>query len=198
MDESGTAAAAARVPVGELLLLDRVPAAWRPLAAAVAVVTAVAVAILMETLHRHFQSIVAGGGTVGPIGLLLANGSSPGTVWPGWTAALFFAIALHRLRNGSPEPPAGRGDAAARSVSELRSALRSEYLTVRIALIAVAWIALTDSFRAVLTLVLAHGDGTGAGAVVATALEAFGLVTASCLLGLWGRAFRTQLAQWGA
>jgi hypothetical protein len=154
-----------------------------------------AIALGLIALESHYTK------TYNPTGVahLIAAGSSGATAWPGWVAAVFFLIALRRLRRGDPEPPAGRTPVAERTVSELRAGLRSEYRTVRIALVAVVLLSTVDLARAAGIAWLGIRGTVWAHSVVAfTILEAIGWIAATLMLTMWARTFNEQLAQWGA
>jgi len=124
-----------------------------------------------------------------------AEGSSWTTAWPGWAAAFFFGLSVLRLVRGTPEPPLGR----AKSVHDMRAALRREYRVVRLALAVVDVLALVDLGRAVAYAIgAATGDAVARGDVITVAVEAAGLLCAAVVLTLWMLRFRGQLESWGA
>jgi hypothetical protein len=184
-----------RSVVLDLLFLSETTRAMAATAIAVAAAVCTAAAVGLIALESHYAKVS------NPTGIahLMATGSSAATVWPGWLAAGFFLIALQRLRRGDPEPPAGRTPVAERTVSDLRAGLRSEYRSVRIALLIVAVLSTVDLARAAGIAWLGIRGTTWAHTVAAfTILEALGWIAAALALTVWARTFNRQLAQWGA
>lgn len=173
---------------------------WRHLAVAAAMLSISAgwgVGGLM--LQRHFHDAALQGNDLGPLARLLAEGSNAATAWPGYAAALFFAAATLRMHVGPPEPPAGRPPRGRWTATEMRARLRGEYRWVRVAAILVTIVAAADCGRAVSTSVAAAtGWQPARQAVVATIVEAVGLVLAAITLGMWLHTFRRHLERWGA
>jgi hypothetical protein len=179
----------------DLLLLRRL--APVPRLALVIIVAAACVAFGMWSLSvQHHFAAQAGGGRVAT---LLARGSSAATAWEGWAAALFFLAALLRLRRGAPEPPAGRRPVEELTAGQLRAGLLREYTVVRAGLVVVCAVSLIDVARAARYLVAGvSGDALARSSLVATLVEAAGLVVAAVVLGLWAGTFRQQLDRMGA
>jgi hypothetical protein len=190
------AGSAGRVRVAaELLFVHRLPP---PLRIAVPLVLGAGCAALgawsLSIQHRYASQ---GGG--GRVAWLLAHGSSAATAWEGWAAAVFFLVALLRLRRGAPEPPAGRTPVEELTLAQLRSGLVREYTVVRVALVILGAVSLTDAARAARYLVAAaSGDALARTALAATVVEACGLLVAAIVLGLWAVSFREQLGRVGA
>jgi hypothetical protein len=179
--------------LGRLHPVQRVVLLW--------LVTTGAVGIGVAALagQRHFAAELSSGADLNVVATLLGDGSSPRTAWPGWLAAVFFALALLRLLRGRPEPPAGRPPGGRWTAADIRSALRREYAAVRTAIIILAVVALVDGARAaVYGVAAATGDAVAQGSVLPTAVEALGLVAAAVMLTLWGLAFARLLERWGA
>ncbi len=180
--------------LAELVLLNKLRMPLRAAIVAVTLIAAAGAALGLDALHRTYAAAEGRGEGINPIARILADGSTAATAWPGWAAAVFFAIAVFRLRRDAPEPPAGRGDADSMSVTELRAGLRAEYTSVRIALIIVLLLALVDVAR----LVTVTASTPSSMTLAATIAEALGLVAATSLLGMWGWTFRRELERWGA
>jgi len=153
-------------------------------------------ALTLQAQH-HYVALRDAGEALNGMATLLATGPSAVTAWPGWLAAGCFALALRRLRTGSPEPPAGR-DAVRTTVAELRAGLRREYRVVR----AVLWVlsagVLLDAGRLLWFCLAALGGGLARGELVALTLEVAGLAAAALVLRRWLRHFAGQLDQLGA
>jgi hypothetical protein len=155
----------------------------------------VAFGVWSLSVQHHFAAQPGGG----RVATLLAQGSSGATAWEGWAAALFFLLALLRLRRGAPEPPAGRTPVEELTAGQLRAGLVREYTVVRAGLVVVCVVSLVDVARAARYLVAgASGDALARASLVATLVEAAGLVVAAIVLGLWAGTFRQQLDRMGA
>ncbi|HEX6492391.1 MAG TPA: hypothetical protein VF112_02705 [Candidatus Dormibacteraeota bacterium] len=179
--------------LGRLRPVQRMVLLWLASAAAVGI----GVASLAG--QRHFSAELNSGADLNVVATLVGDGSSPRTAWPGWLAAVFFGLALLRLWRGRPEPPAGRPPGGRWTAADIRSALRREYGAVRTAIIVLAAVALIDGARAaVYTVAAVTGDSVARGSVLATIVEALGLVTAAVMLTLWGLIFSRLLERWGA
>ncbi|TMD90547.1 MAG: hypothetical protein E6I76_19585 [Chloroflexi bacterium] len=161
--------------------------------------TAVGIGVAALAGQRHFSAELNSGADLNVVATLVGDGSSPRTAWPGWLAAVFFGLALLRLWRGRPEPPAGRPPGGRWTAADIRSALRREYGAVRTAIIVLAVVAIIDGARAaVYTVAAATGDRVARGSVLATIVEALGLVLAAVMLTLWGLIFARLLERWGA
>ena len=185
--------------IAELLLAGQ----FSNLALALMGVACVAIAGLagygLLQLQEHFADEVASGQSLSGLAALAAEGSSLRTAWPGWLAAVFFAISILRLLRGEPEPPMGRGSPESQSVAQLRSGLRREYTSVRIALIVVTALALLDACRLAASAVASvQGNSIPKATLTGTAIEAAGLMVAAVLLGVWAWLFHRELQRWGA
>jgi hypothetical protein len=179
----------------DLLLLRHLPLLLRAALLAVVGVAAAVLGARSLTVQHLFAAEVGGG----RVATLLARGSSAATAWEGWAAAVFFLIALVRLRRGAPEPPAGRTPVEELTATQLRAGLVREYTAVRIGLVILSVVALIDSARAARYLAAAlSGDGLARASLAATLVEACGLVVATVILGMWARTFRDQLDRVGA
>ena len=179
--------------------LGRLAPLWRVVVLWLAATAAVGVGVGALAGQRHFAAELGSGADLNVVATLLGDGSSPRTAWPGWLAAAFFALALVRLWRGRPEPPAGRPPGGRWTAADIRSALRREYAAVRAAIIVLAAVALVDAARAaVYTVAAATGDSVARGSVLATVVEALGLVAAAVTLTLWGLIFARLLDRWGA
>jgi hypothetical protein len=179
----------------DLYCLGRLP---RALQCAV-VVAVLALCGVLGTLALRIQEHYAQTSGGGRVAALLAHGSSPATAWAGWAAALFFLVALVRVRRGAPEPPAGRTPVESLTAAQLRAGLKREYTSVRVALLALTVVALADTARAARYVVAAAGGEILARAsLAATLVEAAGLLVAALLLALWALTFREQLVRVGA
>ncbi len=149
----------------------------------------------MLVLQHRLVERQQAGETLGAVPSFFADGSAWTTAWPGWAAAFFFLLSLLRLLRGAPEPPAGR----ARSVQEMRHALRREFRAVRVGLALVDVLAMLDAGRAVAYgVAAATGDALARADVLAVAVEAGGLLCAAVVLTIWMLRFRGQLEAWGA
>lgn len=188
----------ASAPAGvvlEVLLLHRLPAWLRALLGCALLATCAAVAQLSLTAQHHFATA----GNTDRISVLLARGSTVVTAWPGWVAAVFFAIAVVRLRRGATEPPAGRTPVERLNPTQIRRALVREYTVVRVALLLVGLVAILDLARASRYVIAAASDDRLAGSTLpATVVEAVGLAVAAAVLLVWALSFRAQLEQVGA
>jgi len=179
--------------------LGRLRPVWRVLILWALAIAAVGVGIAALAGQRHFAAELSSGADLNVVATLLGDGSSPRTAWPGWLAAAFFGLALLRLWRGRPEPPAGRPPGGRWTAADIRSALRREFGAVRAAIIVLALVALVDFARALVYGVAAvSGDATARGSVMATVVEAVGLVVAAVMLTLWGVVFAGLLERWGA
>ena len=181
--------------IAELLFLR-----GRGLALRVAVAAVVGVGCcVLGASSLAIQSHFAAQPPSGRLATFLANGSTAATAWTGWAAASLFGVALLRLRRGVPEPPAGRGSVESLSVTQMRAGLVREYTAVRVGLCVLTAVALTDAARAARYVVAAAaGDSVARMSVVATVIEAAGLVAAMVVLVLWATVFRGQLVRVGA
>ena len=181
----------------ELLFLHRGPFALRT---AVVVATAVgcgAAGYTLFQLHEQLAPRLTAGG-LNPVQTFIAAGSSVATLWPGWLAAVCFAIALRRLRRDPLEPAPGRRTAEVVTVHDLRRGLRAEYRVTRIVLVVVVLITAVDAARA-----LAFAAGTErAGVSVLTPwavyVEALGLVAATLMLAVYAWLFGKDISRLGA
>lgn len=187
-----------RLPVAELLLLDRLPAlAWiGALIAAVGLAAAWGLAAL--DLHQHELALRAQGVPLNAVANLFADGSSPRTLWPGWVAAAIFALSALRQSRAPLEPPAGRRTSTA-GVAGLRAGLRREYLAARCVLVALTLLTLADGGRLAVSgagRILAVRDAGSD--IVWEGLELAGLVAACLALAAWVAGFRAQLDRLGA
>jgi hypothetical protein len=185
-----------RMRVGaDLLLLRRLPPVPRLALVIVVAAACIAFGVWSLSVQHHFAAQTGGG----RVATLLARGSSAATAWEGWAAALFFLVALVRLRRGAPEPPAGRTPVEDLTAGQLRAGLVREYTVVRGALVVVCVVALIDVARAARYLVAGMaGDALARGSLAATLIEAAGLAVAAAVLGLWAGTFRQQLDRMGA
>jgi hypothetical protein len=85
------------------------------------------------------------------------------------------------------------------TAGQLRAGLVREYTVVRAGLVVVCVVSLVDVARAARYLVAgASGDALARASLVATLVEAAGLVVAAIVLGLWAGTFRQQLDRMGA
>ncbi len=179
----------------ELLLLSRLPLAWRVIVSLTAGIACCALGAWSLVVQHHFAAQPVNG----RVGSLLAEGSSVATAWVGWAAAGFFALALLRLRREAPEPPAGRTPVEQLTAGQIRAGLMREYTVARAGLVVVCLIALSDLARAARYLVAAAGADPLAGrSLAATMIESCGLVVAAVVLGFWATSFRDQLERMGA
>lgn len=179
--------------------LDRLHPVGRVIVVWALAVLAVGAGVGTLLAQRRFSAELSSGADLNVVATLLGDGSSPRTAWPGWVAAAFFGAAVLRLWRGRPEPPAGRPPGGRWTVADIRSALRREFAVVRTAIIAVGLVALLDAARAAVYVVAAvTGDHVAQSTVVATLVEAAGLVAAASVLTLWGVLFARLLERWGA
>ena len=179
----------------ELLFLHRLPPVLRVGVPLVLGAGAAALGVWSLSVQHRFAAQSGGGRVAG----LLAHGSSPVTAWEGWAAAAFFLVALVRLRRGAPEPPAGRTPVEELTLAQLRAGLLREYTAVRAGLVVLGTVSLIDLARASRYVVAAAtGDSLARSSVVATVIEACGLVVAAVVLALWVATFREQLERVGA
>jgi hypothetical protein len=180
---------------GELVFVHRLPPAARVIAPLVVGVGCIVLGAWSLAVQHHFAAETGGG----RMATLLAHGSSVATAWEGWAAAVFFLVALLRLRRGAPEPPAGRTPVEELSLGQLRAGLRREYTAVRVALVILGAVSLVDAARASRYVVAAaSGDALARSSLLATVVEACGLVVATVVLALWAATFRRQLDRVGA
>jgi hypothetical protein len=187
-----------RLPLAELLLLDRLPALARVGAIAAALGVAVGWGFAALALHERELALRTDGASLNPVGTLFADGSSPRTLWPGWAAAAVFALSALRQSRAPLEQPAGRRDRAA-GVTGLRAGLRREYLAARWALVGVTLLALADCGRlAVSGTARILGVAGAGGDLLWMGVEVAGLLAAWCSLSTWVAAFRIQLGRLGA
>jgi hypothetical protein len=179
----------------ELLLLHRLPPVLRFTVSIVVVAACVVLGVASLSIQHHYAAQAGGGRLVA----LLAHGSSRATAWEGWAAALFFLVALLRLRRGATEPPAGRTPVEELSAGELRAGLVREYTVVRVGLVILCLVSIIDASRAARYVVAAAaGDTLARSSLSATLVEATGLVAAAAVLALWAGSFRVQLERVGA
>lgn len=187
---------------GRFTVTGRPPLALRLAAAASATGAALLWGVAMIRVQQHFSALRDSGDALSGFATLLADGTAPITVISGWSAALFFALAVLRLRRDVPEPPVTRGQPEQQSAAVLREGLRREYRAVCAGLFMVCVVALLDTGRlAVIAAASVAGVATGDGRplpVLPLFAEAAGLLAASLFLGLWAAAFRRQLEQFGA
>lgn len=186
---------ARRRVAAELLLVQRLPSMLRIALPALVCAACVALGVLSLPIQHHFAAQTDNG----RFAALLARGSTGATAWEGWAAAVFFLIALNRLRRGPTEPPAGMTPVESLTATQLRGGLVREYTVVRIALVVLGAVALADSTRAARYIVAAAtGDTLARSTVLATLIEAAGLAVATIVLALWAGSFREQLNRMGA
>jgi hypothetical protein len=183
-----------RQPIAGLFLLGRLTAPLRALVLLVVLALCAVAAQGALLLQHHFAQ--AGGGR---IARLLAAGPTAATAWTGWAAAVFFGVAVFRLRRGAPEPPAGRVPVESMTLPQMRTGLLREYTVVRAGLVAISLVAVLDLARMVrYALAAASGDPLAGGVMPAAVVEAVGLVIAAAVLGCWAFSFRQQLLRLGA
>jgi hypothetical protein len=179
--------------------LDRLHPVGRVIVVWMVTVLAMGTGVGTLLAQRRFSAELSSGADLNVVATLLGDGSTPRTAWPGWVAAAFFGVAVLRLWRGRPEPPAGRPPGGRWTVADIRSALRREFSAVRAATITVGLVALVDAARAAVYVVAAaSGDQVARSTVVATLVEAAGLVAAASVLTLWGVLFVRLLERWGA
>jgi hypothetical protein len=179
----------------ELLFIHRLPPPLRVVVPLILAAACVVLGVELLSIQHHFASHPGGG----RLATLLAQGSSAATAWEGWAAALFFLVALLRLRREAPEPPAGRTPIEELTAGQMRAGLLREYTVVRIGLSILGAVALVDVARAARYLVAAaSGDTVARSSLVATLVEAAGLVVATAVLAMWAGSFRQQLERVGA
>lgn len=179
----------------ELLFVHRLPSPLRVIVPLVLCVGCVVLGVESLAIQHHYAGQLGGG----RLATLLGHGSSALTAWEGWIAALFFLVALLRLRRNAPEPPAGRTPVEDLTTGQLRAGLVREYTVVRIILVILTAVALADASRAARYIVAAaSGDAVASGSLAATLVEAAGLVLAAAVLALWAESFRRQLVRIGA
>lgn len=190
------AGSAGRVRVAaELLFVHRLPPVARVVVPLVIGVGCITFGAWLLTVQHHYAAQTIDG----RVATLLARGSSAATAWEGWAAAVFFLLALIRLRRGAPEPPAGRTPVEQLTLQQLRSGLVREYTVVRVGLVVLCIVSLVDAARAARYVVAAtSGDALARTSLPATLVEAAGLVVATVVLGLWAGSFREQLQRMGA
>jgi hypothetical protein len=179
----------------ELTFVHRLPSPVRVIVPLVVGVGCVVLGVESLAIQHHYAGLSGGG----RLAALLGHGSSALTAWEGWTAALFFLVALLRLRRNAPEPPAGRTPVEDLTAGQLRAGLVREYTVVRMILVILTAVALTDASRAARYIVAAAtGDALASASLAATLVEAAGLVLAGAVLALWAESFRRQLVRVGA
>ncbi|MBV9525947.1 MAG: hypothetical protein JOZ46_09065 [Candidatus Dormibacteraeota bacterium] len=182
-------------PVTELVFLGSGPVAVRAL---VVVLAAVGAGVAGNLLYRYQADLAArlgaGQGLSGPA-TFVAHGSGAQTAWVGWVAALFFLIAAIRVRRSPPEPSPGVTSPERLTPAQLRAGLRREYAIVRALLVLVALAAAVDVARA---FTLLAATGAHAGTLLATLVEAAGLVAATLTLLLWAWWFGADVRRLGA
>jgi hypothetical protein len=181
--------------IAELLHLRGRAPVLRVAVAVLIVLAACTLGAYSLDIQSHFAAQQQGG----RLSTFLAHGSTAATAWAGWAAAILFGVAVLRLRRGAPEPPAGRAPVESLSAAQMRAGLVREYTAVRIGLTVVSVVALTDAARAArYVLAAATGDGVARTSLLATVIEALGLVAATAVLLLWTTTFRRQLVRVGA
>ncbi|HEY8755108.1 MAG TPA: hypothetical protein VIN65_01985 [Candidatus Dormibacteraeota bacterium] len=179
----------------ELLFIRRLPFALRAVVPLILAAACVVLGVEALAIQHHYAALTGGG----RLASLLAQGSTAATAWEGWAAALFFLVALLRLRREAPEPPVGRTPLEDLTAGQMRAGLVREYTVVRVGLCVLGAVALTDSARAARYLVAAaSGDTVARTSLVPTVLEAAGLVVAAAVLAMWAGSFRRQLERVGA
>jgi hypothetical protein len=179
----------------ELLFVHRLPSALRVIVPLTLGAGCVVLGVESLAIQHHY----AGHSGAGRLATLLAHGSTAATAWEGWAAALFFLVALMRLRRGAPEPPAGRTPIEDLTAGQLRAGLVREYTVVRAGLVILSAVALADASRAARYVVAAaSGDSLARGSLAATLVEASGLMIAAVVLAVWAATFRRQLERVGA
>ena len=183
----------------ELVFLDRGPLVLRALAVLVAAAGCGLAGTVLVRLHQSLAAQLAAHAALNPVQNLLATGSSIRTLWPGWLAALCFAVAVWNLRRGATEPPAGRTAVEHLTPSQVRRGLRREYLAVRCALVFVCLIAAVDVARTVASVIAANSGDRGIGATLpSTVVEALGYAFAALVLALWAFMFGAEVRRLGA
>lgn len=183
----------------ELIFLDRGPVVLRALAVAVAAAGCGLAGYLLFRLHLQLAARLAAGSALNPLQTLIATGSSVRTLWPGWLAAVFFLVAVVRLRRGPVEPSPGVRSPERLTPGQLRSGLRREYAVVRILLVVVCLVAAVEAARAVSHLegaLDAHPISTGM--LVSTMVEAAGFIAAALVLAIWAWLFGADVRRLGA
>jgi hypothetical protein len=181
----------------ELVFLDRGPWAMRAFIVIIVGIAAGAAGDALLRLEQHLAVQRATGAALNPLENLLASGSSVRTAWVGWVAALFYVVAIVRLRRGPIEPSVGRLPVERQTATQLRAGLRREYALVRVLLVAVTLITAVDVARAVALVIAARSMGQSP-TLVATVVEAAGLVAASLMLAAWAWLFGADLRRLGA
>jgi len=183
----------------ELIFLDRGPLLLRALVIALVAVGCGLAGYVLFRLHLQLAARLATGAALNPLQTLIANGSSVRTLWPGWLAAVFFLIAVIRLRRGPMEPAPGVRSPERLTPGQLRSGLRREYAVVRTLLVLVGLVAAVEVARAASYLEGALGaHPVGGSTLIATFVEAAGFVAAALVLALWAWLFGADVRRLGA
>jgi hypothetical protein len=183
----------------ELIFLDRGPLVLRALAIIVAAAGCGLAGYVLFRLHLQLAAHLAAGAALNPLQALIASGSSARTLWPGWLAAVFFLLAVIRLRRGPIEPAPGVRSPERMTPGQLRSGLRREYTVVRALLVVVCLVAAVDGARAISYVSGAvDGHSVSTGTLVSTLVEAAGFAAAALVLAVWAWLFGADVRRLGA
>src|ERR1700740_1833284 len=130
--------------LARLFGLGRLHPAQRVVVLWLAVAIAVGIRVASPAGQRHFGAELSSGTDLNVVATMVGDGSSARPARPRWLVAVFFGLRLPPLRMGSPAPPAARPPGGGWTAADIRSALRREYVAVRIAIIVLTVVALVD------------------------------------------------------
>lgn len=163
----------------------------------VALVVAIAWGIGMYHLQAINLAALRSGVSLSGLNADLARGSTAGTAWEGWVAALLFAAVAVRMGTGSAEAPPALREAT--SAADLREHARREERWAQRLLMLVGLCALLDGGRLAIYLVFAlTGNSLGQSNVGLIAIEAFGWICAAAAMAWCSSCVTEQRMRWGA
>lgn len=180
------------------MFLHRGPVTVRTLAVVIAAVGSGLAGYKLFELHQEYVLRIAEGAHLDALKTFVAQSPTPVTVLVGWVAAVFFALALLRVRGGPLEPATTFRRAERLSVSQLRRAFRREYTLARLLLVVVVLITAVELARAISFAVGAEHAGVSSTTSWTMYVEAAGFIVATLVVIAYARAFGERVAHLGA
>ena len=184
--------------LNELVFLHRGPILLRAFVVCVVAVASAVAGVALFRLHESYAARLASGSALDALQSFIARGSSPATLWPGWLAAVCFAVALLRVRREPLEPSPGLHKPEGRTIAQLRHGLRWEYAAVRAVLVVVSVVAAVDTARALAFAAGAERAGASPLTPWPVYAEAAGLIAATLMLAWYAWVFGGDVSRIGA
>ena len=180
------------------MFLHRGPVTLRTLVVVIGAIGSGIAGYKLFLLHQEYVLRIAAGAHLDSLKTFVAQSPTPVTVLVGWVAAVFFALALLRVRSGPLEPATSFRRAESLTVSQLLRAFRREYVLVRLLLVVVVLITAVELARAISFSVGAEHAGVSSTTSWTLYVEAAGFVVAAIVVIAYARAFGERIAHLGA